>query len=633
MPDRIGRYEILAELGRGGMATVYLGRAAGVGGVRRLFAIKMIHRHLARDERFVRLFMNEARIAARLHHPNVVPVYEVETEAGTYSLSMDYVSGETLGYLLQHTWNEDRPFPSSIAVQIVAGAAEGLHAAHELKDDRGQLLGVVHRDVAPKNLLVGYDGVVRVMDFGIARAMDSLGHTNPGVIRGTAPYMTPEQVLGEAVDRRTDVFALGIVLFESTLGQRLFKAENEPVTLQRVLDAPIPRPSSIDPDYPPRLQSIVLKALERNREQRFQSARELSDSLLDFLLSEGKRPSAGEIQTFMLGLLGDRYTRRQRLELDSNKLSPRAATEVIRGLMSPVGIEPYGAHRTTREAPVLNKTVVERAPKPPEEVLRRNAPTQEVPLVAKQEAKAGAQEGTSERDALGAKPSEPLGPSPALAETARSPSGSVPSGSVPSGSVPSGSVPSGSVPFNSAPSRLDGSVESIESIAELAATSRPKAPMAVLSGLALAALIAFLTYGGRTEEAEPVVRAPEDAGPPPTISLVELRVRVRPDHAAVTVDDQPYSEPMLLPRSPKRVLVKASADGFAPKEESVELTDSRELSMSLVPSKPVAPPASPAPRPETPRVTPKPRRELPVQTQARSPDAGVRRSLFRGDEI
>ncbi|MBI2375471.1 MAG: protein kinase [Deltaproteobacteria bacterium] len=357
MPERIGRYEILAELGRGAMATVYLGRAEGLAGVGRLFAIKIIHENLSSDQRFVRLFLNEARIAARLHHPNVVPVYDVDADDGAYFLSMDYVSGETLSLLLRYTWNEGRPFSVDLVSQIVAAAAEGLHAAHELRDARGELLGVIHRDVAPKNILVGYDGVVRVMDFGIAKALDSLSQTNPGIFRGTAPYMAPEQVVGEPMDRRVDVFALGIVLFEATLGRRLFKAESEVETLRRVVSAPIPRPSEIDPAYPKQLESIVLKALSRKPAERFSSARELSDALLDDLVSRGKRPSASELEGFMRGLLGPRLAERRALERES-QAAPRSASEVMRALTSTA----QAPDVATRDAPQLDRTRVDKRP-------------------------------------------------------------------------------------------------------------------------------------------------------------------------------------------------------------------------------------------------------------------------------
>src|SRR5688572_5161089 len=235
LPEKIGRYTILCELGIGGMATVYLGRSGGVGDFQRLFAIKMIHDNLCEIPEFVSLFLNEARIAARIHHPHVAAVYDIDIEDGRYYLSMDYISGETLQLALQMTWNNDLPFPLEIAAHVVACAADGLHAAHELRDDEGDPLGVVHRDVAPQNIILGYDGIVRVMDFGIAKALDRVSLTDPGTLRGSVPYMAPEQVNRQTIDRRSDIFALGVVLWETTVGKRLFQHRTAIGTIARIL--------------------------------------------------------------------------------------------------------------------------------------------------------------------------------------------------------------------------------------------------------------------------------------------------------------------------------------------------------------------------------------------------------------
>lgn len=328
--ESVGRYRLLTELGTGATARVWLARAEGVGGFHRLFAVKMIHEHLSGETKFVDLFLNEARIASRIHHPNVVAISDVGLEASSYYLSMDYVGGETLTRLLQATWNEGRPLPIDITLQILLQCCEGLHAAHELKDRDGRPLSVVHRDVAPQNVMVGYDGVVRLMDFGIAKAVDQLKTTRPGVWRGTLPYMAPEQIRAQgALDRRVDLFALGIVLWESTVGQRLFKAKRDLDTLTRVLELEVPRPSSVTDGYPEALEAIVLKALERDPERRYQSARALGDDLRDVLDARGVRMAAAPVERLMKSVFAERFEHRSALERLALTGAPREEIEAF----------------------------------------------------------------------------------------------------------------------------------------------------------------------------------------------------------------------------------------------------------------------------------------------------------------
>lgn len=311
---RVGPYRLLCELGRGSMAVVYLGRLEGPGGFERLCALKMIHSNLSESSEFVGLFLNEARIAARIHHPNVIAVDDISTHEGRYYLRMDYVSGETLFQALDRTWNTGAPFPLNLGAQIIAAAAEGLHAAHELQDARGAPLGVIHRDLGPHNILLGYDGVVRVMDFGIAKALDQLILTQPGTWRGTAAFMSPEQVRGEPLDRRANIFSLGVVLWEMTVGARLFKHSTMAGTMARIQSLEIPAPSSLRPDYPPALEAVVMAALERDRERRTPTAQALSEALIAHLVEQGVAPSTGSLARFMEEHFAER--RQERLEME-----------------------------------------------------------------------------------------------------------------------------------------------------------------------------------------------------------------------------------------------------------------------------------------------------------------------------
>ncbi len=283
MPEMIGtkldRFELIAELASGGMGTVFLARLGGAGGFQRLYAIKRLHEHLARHGEFIEMFLDEARLAARIHHPNVVPILEIGTTAAGYYLVMEYVEGDTAGHLFYSATQEQKPVSARVAVRIVLDALAGLHAAHEGTDDDGRSLEIVHRDVSPHNILVSVDGVSRITDFGIARAASRLAVTRTGQLKGKIAYMAPEQARSEKIDRRADVFAMGICLWEMIARRRLFKSEAEGETLNRLLYEPIPSLRSVDPEVPRELDEVCAKALARDLDQRFATAAEFSDAL------------------------------------------------------------------------------------------------------------------------------------------------------------------------------------------------------------------------------------------------------------------------------------------------------------------------------------------------------------------
>ncbi|MFO0683172.1 MAG: serine/threonine-protein kinase [Sandaracinus sp.] len=280
----LGRYVLCYELASGGMATVYLARADGPAGFGRLVALKLIHPHLAKQKDFVEMFLDEARIASRIVHPNVCSVFDFGQEGDTYFLAMDYLVGETVGRMTRAAWRNAevraRPILPRIFARVIADACEGLHAAHESLSDDGKLLGIVHRDVTPHNLFLGYDGSVRVVDFGVALSVERSHHTTVGVLKGKYPYMAPEQIEQSAsVDRRADVWSLGVCLWEMLAGRKLFRRDKEYETLKAVLDEPILAPSVVQPAVPKELDPIVLKALARDRNERYASARELGRDL------------------------------------------------------------------------------------------------------------------------------------------------------------------------------------------------------------------------------------------------------------------------------------------------------------------------------------------------------------------
>src|SRR4051794_18471218 len=246
------------------MATVFLGRILGAGGFQRFVAIKRLHPHLASEQEFVEMFLDEARIAASIHHPNVVPILEVGTSDRGYYLVMEYIEGDTLARLLARATTSRERIPVPIVIRIILDTLAGLHAAHELKDDNDELLQLVHRDVSPQNILVGINGTALITDFGVARAATRLSSTRSGQLKGKLAYMAPEQARGGNLDRRADLFAVGTVLWEVLADKRLFKGEGEADTLNRVLFEPIPSLREVAPHVSPQLEAVTMRALDRD---------------------------------------------------------------------------------------------------------------------------------------------------------------------------------------------------------------------------------------------------------------------------------------------------------------------------------------------------------------------------------
>ena len=307
----LGRYRIVDEIGIGGMASVHLARMDGPGGFQKWIAIKKIHPHLVEDESFVQMFLDEARVAARISHPNVATVFDLGKHEETYWIAMEYLHGEPLREVMRRTEELGTAMPPEIACRVIADAAEGLHAAHELLGKNGEKLGLVHRDVTPHNLFVTYDGVTKVVDFGIAKFSSRMSHTRAGTLKGKLAYMSPEQVHGEGIDRRTDIFALGVVLWELTTGQRLFRMESDLDTLAKVQECNVPRPSTLIRGYPVDLEKIVMKALSKNRGERFRTARELSRALQSLLMRRGLFIASDEVAAYTQSIFNDRIQKRE----------------------------------------------------------------------------------------------------------------------------------------------------------------------------------------------------------------------------------------------------------------------------------------------------------------------------------
>ena len=303
---QLGRYRILAHLATGGMAEVFLAKASGIEGFERHVVIKCIHKEHARNESFVRMFLEEARLAAALHHHNIVQVHDIGEEDGEYFYAMEYVHGEDLRSLLMAVTKRDQQVPLEHVVSIISGAAAGLHYAHEQVGSDRKPLGLVHRDVSPSNIIVDFDGNVKVVDFGIAKAALRTDQTRSGVLKGKVAYMSPEQCRGKPIDRRSDVYALGIVLYELTTARRLFKGDNDFMTMSTIVAGDIPLPSKRRKNLPPALEEIIMTALAKEPAERFQSAHELRRALDAFAASEALRVSATGLADYMLELFGHR---------------------------------------------------------------------------------------------------------------------------------------------------------------------------------------------------------------------------------------------------------------------------------------------------------------------------------------
>ena len=282
--SRLGRYELLVELGKGGMASVWIARERGDMGDR-LVALKAMLPELARHSDFRTMFLEEGQVVRSIEHPHVVRVYEVGEDRGVLFMAMEWVRGDSIRTVMVEA-RRRRPIPPEMAVRIIADTAAGLHASHELRGWDGELKNLVHCDVSPHNILVGVDGRARLVDFGVANGTAYSDPEHGDKVKGKFGYMSPEQASGQKVDRRSDVFALGIVLYELTTGERLFRGELPAHTLRLVQTMRIPNPMRVLPDYPERLAPIVLKALERDRDKRYQTSDELRAALEQFLVQD-----------------------------------------------------------------------------------------------------------------------------------------------------------------------------------------------------------------------------------------------------------------------------------------------------------------------------------------------------------
>ena len=326
-----GHYKLMAVIRSGGMAELFLALMESFEGFTKVVAVKRVLPHLASSANFVEMFLDEARLAARMDHPHIVRVYDFGESKGHYFISMEYLPGEDLGQVFHRARLTGKRIPTDMLVSIMQSAAEGLAFAHDLTDADGMPLGVVHRDVNPSNIMVTYQGAVKVLDFGIAKVVSKLHQTEVGETKGKVAYLAPEQLTGAVIDKRTDVFGLGITLWEGLTGRRLFARDNGSAAAQAVLHEEIPTPNSMGARIPLDLERVLMKALEKDPEARHLSAAAFAEALDGYFSGRTGRPSPKLVGNYLISLFGE-----ARADLKKNVAQGRNLSAGIEGVMRPL---------------------------------------------------------------------------------------------------------------------------------------------------------------------------------------------------------------------------------------------------------------------------------------------------------
>lgn len=411
-PITFGRYVLLDKLALGGMAEIFLAKAVGEGGFEKSLVIKRVLPQLLNEPGFVEMFLDEARIAAQLSHPGIVQIFDLGKQDGDYYFAMEYLAGEDVASILRKNDEAKRMVPVDVAVKIASSAAEALHYAHGFSSPDGRPMNIVHRDISPSNLFITYHGVVKVLDFGIARAEQRLQQTRVGHVKGKAAYMAPEQSRGQTVDRRADVWALGVCLHELLTGRRLFLRESPSDTLVAVREAPIPIPSSLRPEIPPVLDDLVMSALERDLARRTPNAEAVRVGLERYLADKTYVSQTVQLGRYLRELFGDARAQAALRRATASVMSAkreREGTERIDALAVPAPPEVVKHHLEHGDAadPQEQSTIIATDPlRQPDATafMRGPAPTEpETPLpkvvVAMEELTAGSNSQTLSRTA------------------------------------------------------------------------------------------------------------------------------------------------------------------------------------------------------------------------------------------
>ena len=329
MPRRFGKYTLIRKLATGGMAELFLALQRSVAGFEKLIVVKRVLPHLVKDPGFIDLLLSEARIAATLNHPNVAHIYDVGEVDSQFYIAMEHVHGEDLRSIVRQMKKVNvTAFPLEHALAIVMGCCAGLAYAHEKRDLDGEPMNIVHRDVSPQNILVTFTGDVKLVDFGIAKAgRSSMEDTGSGQLKGKVPYMSPEQAQGLHLDGRSDIFSLGIMLFELCTGKRLFRGASEMETLKMIVEGEYPRPRNLNPNLHPKLEEIILRSLEKDPARRYQSARDMQSDLEDYIREQQLKVSALALSSWMQKLFDDKLQQQKQMLQEGRQLAEVIAAQ------------------------------------------------------------------------------------------------------------------------------------------------------------------------------------------------------------------------------------------------------------------------------------------------------------------
>lgn len=631
---RLGRYELLVPIARGGMARVWAARLHGQRGFQKLVAIKTILPHLADEAEFERMFLDEARIAAGVHHPNVCEIYELGEERKTLYLAMEWVSGDSLSRVLRPA-GKTEGIDARVAARILADACAGAHAAHELTDEDGRQLGVVHRDLSPHNVLLSADGVVKVCDFGVAKALGQLHEqTSAGQLKGKISYMSPEQITGGAIDRRSDVFSLGCVLYEATTGVRPFKGEHDHQIMHAVMTGTVTAPSSFIKNYPQELERIVLRALSQKPILRYPTAERMRFALEEFL-TKGSLVTSAQAAQIVRARIGPQLDRRKERIKQAQSLAEQAGWDPSKAPSTRDPNDPQSGVKEARPVPpqktVRANTLQMAIPKPSElEPRPQPAPT---PRLSQREPVAGPSSGDLGRPAsvppsMRAIPTRPIASShPSASTIPASPAAFADS----SDNVLNHAPPPSTTDTLNAPTLTmsvpdagtDWSSPGVSHTAAMASAVPSHPPQhglpppshpiaapthfghhedreagagsyfaAAFIGLLIAVVIGgggFFLWQRRERPAPPVLTTPSTSVAASTGEVVpsEIAIVVTPSSAALTVDDRPLAvgqRSFPRPRSGQSVTLVARATGF---ESASVVLDSATPTPLTIDMKPV----------------------------------------------
>ncbi len=349
-PFHFGKYLLVDKIGTGGMAELYLAKQTGLKGFEKVLAIKRILPHLTQDTEFINMFINEAKLAALLSHQNIVQIFDLGNVDGIYYIAMEYVMGKDLRTMLRKRKENKTRIPIELALTITSRMCSGLDYAHRKKDLSGSDLNIVHRDVSPQNVLISYEGEVKIVDFGIAKAASSGSETKAGVLKGKLAYMSPEQAWGKAIDRRTDVFATGVVLYEMLTGERPFKAISDFDLLEKVREAKLDPPSKLNPEIYPELETTVMKSLAKNPTDRYQTTSEMEMALETLIVSKGHGLSSLNLSQYVSALF------KEEMEQDTHRFQMATTINLSETLVERTMRQPTPPKAATGDTPRVDKT-------------------------------------------------------------------------------------------------------------------------------------------------------------------------------------------------------------------------------------------------------------------------------------